>query len=58
MKPIIHPSLTATLRGVQAKAAEGGNLPGVPDNIAALFYDIVEDIQDLLASPAITGETK
>lgn len=58
MKQNIPPSLTAILQAVQAKAAEGGNLPGVPDNIAALFYDIIEDIQDLLTSPAIAGETK
>lgn len=48
------PAMLEALRAIRAKAAECGNDTSAPDHVAALFYDIVEDANDILAR--IDGE--
>lgn len=48
------PAMLEVLRAIRLKAQVGGNLKDIPDNVAALFYDIIEDANDMLAR--IDGE--
>ena len=41
--------LLATMESIQSHAADCGNMPDIPDEIAALFYDIVEDCGHAIA---------
>lgn len=36
------------LKAIQVNAAAHGNTPDIPDGIASAFYDIIEDIGDLI----------
>lgn len=44
------PAMLEVLRAIRLKAQVGGNLKDIPDNVAAMFYDIIEDANDMLAS--------
>jgi hypothetical protein len=44
------PAMLAALKRIHVMAAEYGNNLRLPDDVAAMFYDIVEDAGDAIAA--------